>query len=109
MGFYLNKIVSYSNCLKKKLTKSLLIMTWVEALPGIGIALACATLMNVGICLYQRGQYRGVLDRRVPYGFNNERMAPCARLKERDDRLALYPTGVQWAHSLWRPSHFLQK
>merc|ERR1712136_90651 len=53
------------------------IMTWVEALPGIAIAVGCATVMSVGCCFYQRGQYRGVLDRRVPYGYTNERYAHC--------------------------------
>uniref|UniRef100_H2XMC2 Uncharacterized protein n=1 Tax=Ciona intestinalis TaxID=7719 RepID=H2XMC2_CIOIN len=81
-------------------------MTWVEALPTIGVTLVLGHGLALMAYLIQRRNYRGALDGRVAYTYKGEWMAMASRLKERDDRLGLYPAKAVWVHPLWRPKSF---
>ncbi|CAK8687158.1 unnamed protein product [Clavelina lepadiformis] len=81
-------------------------MTWIEVLPVTAAIMGCGMVMMGSIICLQRSQYRGFMDRRVPYGAHVSRYTCHGRLNERDERLAIHPTEVNWIHPLWRPSNY---
>uniref|UniRef100_H2ZJ43 Uncharacterized protein n=1 Tax=Ciona savignyi TaxID=51511 RepID=H2ZJ43_CIOSA len=71
-------------------------MTWVEALPTIGVTLVLGHGLILMAYFVQRRNYRGALDNRVPYSYKGDNSNMASRLKERDDRLGLFPAKVRF-------------